>query len=117
MAISLIHLKRLPRPFRARNDIVKIYIAFILVHCSEFIVKKEIAKFPSAARNDILSHNFRTKLKIKDLQSLSSTFLVFVWLFRARLDSQLLSWKQQDQQQQFLLRLLIFPGRLHCKVA
>ncbi len=31
MAISLIHLKRLPRPFRARNDVVKIYIAFILV--------------------------------------------------------------------------------------
>ena len=30
VAISLIHLKRLPRPFRARNDIVKIYIAFIL---------------------------------------------------------------------------------------
>ena len=29
VAISLIHLKRLPRPFRARNDIVKIYIAFI----------------------------------------------------------------------------------------
>lgn len=28
--ISLIHLKRLPRPFRARNDIMKIYIAFIL---------------------------------------------------------------------------------------
>ena len=23
----------LPRPFRARNDIVKIYIAFILVYC------------------------------------------------------------------------------------
>ncbi len=32
VAISLIHLKRLPRPFRARNDIVKIYIAFILVY-------------------------------------------------------------------------------------
>ena len=31
VAISLIHLKRLPRPFRTRNDIVKIYIAFILV--------------------------------------------------------------------------------------
>jgi len=30
VAISLIHLKRLPRPFRARNDIVKIYIAVIL---------------------------------------------------------------------------------------
>ena len=30
LAISLIHLKKLPRPFRARNDIVKIYIAFIL---------------------------------------------------------------------------------------
>jgi len=30
VAILLIHLKRLPRPFRARNDIVKIYIAFIL---------------------------------------------------------------------------------------
>ncbi len=31
MAISLIHLKRLPHPFRARNDIVKIYIAYIWV--------------------------------------------------------------------------------------
>ena len=31
MAISLIHFKRLPRPFRARNDIVK-YIAFVLVY-------------------------------------------------------------------------------------
>ena len=30
VAISLIHCKRLPRPFRARNDTVKIYIAFIL---------------------------------------------------------------------------------------
>ncbi len=30
VAISLIRLKKLPRPFRARNDIVKIYIAFIL---------------------------------------------------------------------------------------
>ncbi len=35
VAISLIHLKRLPRPFRARNDIVKIYIAFILVLADE----------------------------------------------------------------------------------
>jgi len=48
VAISLIHLKRLPRPFRARNDIVKIYIAFILVEyyetdlekkCDEIIIK------------------------------------------------------------------------------
>jgi len=30
VAISLIRLKRLPRPFRARNDIVKIYTACIL---------------------------------------------------------------------------------------
>jgi len=30
VAISLIHLKRLPRPFRARNDIVKIYSALII---------------------------------------------------------------------------------------
>ena len=29
MAVSLIHLKRLPHPFRARYGIVKIYIAFI----------------------------------------------------------------------------------------
>jgi hypothetical protein len=28
---SRIEFARLPRPFRARNDIVKIYIAFILV--------------------------------------------------------------------------------------
>ncbi len=35
VAISLIHLKRLPRPFRTRNDIVKIYIAFILVFFCE----------------------------------------------------------------------------------
>jgi hypothetical protein len=26
-----IYCKRLPRPFRARNDIVKIYIAFVLI--------------------------------------------------------------------------------------
>jgi hypothetical protein len=39
VAISLIHLKRLPRPFRARNDIVKIYIAFILdILLSKFFV-------------------------------------------------------------------------------
>ena len=44
MAISLIHLKRLPRLFRARNDIVKIYIAFILfqsiVSLSICVIKK-----------------------------------------------------------------------------
>ena len=38
VAISLIHLKRLPRPFRARNDIVKIYIAFILVYFSSYTI-------------------------------------------------------------------------------
>ena len=31
VAISLIHLKRLPRPLMAHKDIVKIYIAFIVV--------------------------------------------------------------------------------------
>jgi hypothetical protein len=30
-AISTFFPMRLPRPFRARNDIVKIYIAFILI--------------------------------------------------------------------------------------
>jgi len=31
-AISTFFLMRFPRPFRARNDIVKIYIAFILIN-------------------------------------------------------------------------------------
>jgi hypothetical protein len=48
VAISLIHFKRLPRPFRVRNDNVKIYVAFILVgyyetdpekKCDEIIIK------------------------------------------------------------------------------
>ena len=44
MAISLIHLERLPRPFRARNDIVKIYIAFILVIVQEISSKGALPK-------------------------------------------------------------------------
>ena len=44
MAILLIHLERLPRPFRARNDIVKIYIAFILVIVQEISSKGALLK-------------------------------------------------------------------------
>ena len=41
MAISLIHFKRLPRPFRVRNDNVKIYVAFILVGYYETDLEKK----------------------------------------------------------------------------
>ncbi len=40
VAIWLIHLERLPRPFRVRNDLVKIYIAFILVRELKIIPEK-----------------------------------------------------------------------------
>ncbi len=36
-----IYCKRLVRPFRARNDIVKIYIAFILVEYYEIDLEKK----------------------------------------------------------------------------
>ena len=35
---------RLPRPFRAHNDIVKIYIAFILVYFSSYTIPFYIRK-------------------------------------------------------------------------
>ncbi len=67
MAISLIHLKRLPRPFRARNDIVKIDIAFILdLKIKQITHKKSKIDY----KNDIFLKN-----REKDIISISPIFV------------------------------------------
>ena len=61
MAISLIHLKRLPRPFRARNDIVKVYIAFILINKNTLFSFLILSYMKESIKNYI--HQYRERVR------------------------------------------------------
>ena len=60
VAISLIHLKRLSRPFRARNDIVKIYIAFILINKNTLFSFLILSYMKESIKNYI--HQYRKRV-------------------------------------------------------
>ena len=72
VAITLIHLKRLPRPFRARNDIVKIYIAFILVQKKLLSVKIGKILEGGTRVKDVQVENVKSKSELNN-------FIHFPW--------------------------------------